>query len=227
MDPHRRIIVALDRSSRDEILSLADRLTGVVGMMKLGLQAFVSNGPGIVEELRAREIDVFLDLKFHDIPNTVLHAVQESVRLGVSLLTVHTSGGPDMLRAAAEGARGSATRVLGVTILTSHDADSLAEVGIRDSVEESVLRLAGVAARSGIDGVVASPLEIRSIREQQGEGFLIVTPGIRSSTDAAGDQRRTMSAGEALDAGADYLVIGRPITGAADPAEAARLLISR
>lgn len=194
-------------------------------MMKLGLQAFTANGPPIVSELRERDIEVFLDLKFHDIPNTVLHAVQESVRLGVSLLTVHTSGGVDMLRAAVEGARGSSTRILGVTILTSHDESSLAETGLGPGIEEAVLRLARIGARAGIDGVVASPREIRVLREQQGTEFLIVTPGIRRPEEAIADQKRTMGAAEALAAGADYLVIGRPITAAADPAEAARMIL--
>ncbi len=225
MPEHSRIIVALDRSSRDEILSLADRLTGIVGMMKVGLQAFTANGPSIVAELQERQIDVFLDLKFHDIPNTVLHAVQEAVKLSVSLLTVHTSGGSAMLRAAVEGARGSSTRILGVTVLTSHDEESLAETGMSGTLHETVLRLATLGVRSGIDGVVASPHEIRTIREHLGNDVLIVTPGIRAAGDATGDQKRTMSASEALRAGADYLVIGRPITQAPDPAEAARRIL--
>lgn len=219
--PHgSQIIVALDRSSREEILSLADRLSGAVGMMKLGLQAFTANGPSIVGELQDRGIEVFLDLKFHDIPNTVLHAVQESVRLGVKLLTIHTLGGVQMMRAAVEGARDSETRLLGVTILTSHDQASLGEIGLDGSIGDTVGRLAEMAQRSGVDGVVASPLEIASLRERHGDGFLIVTPGIRSSADAAGDQRRTMSAREALAAGASHLVVGRPITAAPDPREA-------
>ena len=225
MPEHPQIIVALDRSSRDDILSMADRLSGIVGMMKVGLQAFTANGPSIVEELQERQIDVFLDLKFHDIPNTVLHAVQEAVKLGVSLLTVHTSGGTAMLRAAVEGARGSSTRILGVSVLTSHDETSLAETGVTGTVHDTVLRLATLGARSGIDGVVASPHEIRSIREHLGDQVLIVTPGIRAAGDATGDQKRTMSAPEALRAGADYLVIGRPITQAGDPAEAAKRIV--
>lgn len=194
-------------------------------MMKLGLQAFTANGPSIVAELRDRDIEVFLDLKFHDIPNTVLHAVQEAVRLDVSMLTVHTSGGAAMLKAAVEGARGSSTRILGVTVLTSHDESSLGDTGVSGTMQETVLRLATLGVRSGIDGVVASPHEIRAIREHLGRDVLIVTPGIRAVDDAAGDQKRTMSAPEALRAGADYLVIGRPITQAADPAEAARRIL--
>lgn len=225
MAEHPRIIVALDRSSKDDILSLADRLSGIVGMMKVGLQAFTANGPSIVSELRDRQIDVFLDLKFHDIPNTVLHAVQEAVELGVSLLTVHTSGGGAMLRAAVEGARGSSTRILGVTVLTSHDETSLSEIGIGSDVPETVLKLATLGSRNGIDGVVASPREVRFLRDHLGENLIIVTPGIRAVGEASGDQKRTMSAAEALKAGADYLVIGRPITEASDPADAARSVL--
>lgn len=221
-----QVIVALDRSSREEILSLADRLSGIVGMMKIGLQAYTANGPSIISDLHDRDIDVFLDLKFHDIPNTVLHAVQEAVQLGISLLTVHTVGGGEMLKAAVEGARGSSTRILGVTVLTSHDEASLAEMGFGEDLHQTVLRLASLGVRGGIDGVVASPHEIRSLREHLGSDVLIVTPGIRSAGDASGDQRRTMSASEALEAGADYLVIGRPITQAADPVEAARKIMS-
>ncbi|MDX1582844.1 MAG: orotidine-5'-phosphate decarboxylase, partial [Thermoanaerobaculia bacterium] len=203
-----------------EILSFADRLGGMIGMMKLGLQAFIANGPRIVRDLRDREIDVFLDLKLHDIPNTVFRAVQESVQLDVSLLTIHAAGGVEMMQAAVEGAKGSGTRILGVTVLTSHDEASLKETGMVEDVETAILGLSALAARSGVDGVVASPREIGAIRSQHEEGFLIVTPGIRTSNDAKGDQRRTTSASTALREGADYLVIGRPITDAPDPVEA-------
>ncbi|MBW3671533.1 MAG: orotidine-5'-phosphate decarboxylase, partial [Acidobacteria bacterium] len=150
----------------------------------------------------------------------------EAVRLGVSLLTVHTVGGGEMLKAAVEGARGSSTRILGVTVLTSHDGASLAETGFGDDLHQTVLRLGSLGIRSGIDGVVASPHEIHSLREHLGSDVLIVTPGIRSAGEASGDQRRTMSASEALDAGADYLVVGRPITKATDPVEAARNIMT-
>jgi orotidine-5'-phosphate decarboxylase len=220
MEDSRRIIVALDRSSRDEILRLADDLSDTVGMMKVGLQAFTAVGPKLVEELLARKLAVFLDLKYHDIPNTVAHAVKEAVRLGVSFLTVHTSGGAEMMRAAVEAAEDSATSILGVTILTSQDDATLAETGVAGSIEEAVLRLCDLAVRSGVGGVVASPREIVSIRESHGTELTIVTPGIRGPGDAVGDQRRTMTAREAFAAGANYLVVGRPITAAKHPREA-------
>lgn len=225
MEDSRRIIVALDRSSRDEILGLADELAGAVGVMKVGLQAFTALGPSLVGELRSRELSVFLDLKYHDIPNTVGHAVTEAVRLGVSFLTVHTSGGVEMMQAAVQAAVHSETAILGVTVLTSQDDASLAETGIDGGVETAVLRLCDLAVRSGVGGVVASPREIASIRERHGEALTIVTPGIRSAGDPRGDQRRTMTAREAFGAGASYLVVGRPITAAANPREAVLRLL--
>jgi orotidine-5'-phosphate decarboxylase len=225
MEDSRRIIVALDRSSRDEILRLADDLSDSVGMMKVGLQAFTALGPSLVEELLARKLAVFLDLKYHDIPNTVAHAVKEAVRLGVSFLTVHTSGGAEMMRAAVEAAGQSPTSILGVTVLTSQDDATLAETGVAGSVEASVLRLCELAVRSGVGGVVASPREIVPIRESHGTALTIVTPGIRGPGDAAGDQRRTMTAREAFAAGASYLVVGRPITAAQNPREAVLRLL--
>jgi orotidine-5'-phosphate decarboxylase len=225
MEDSRRIIVALDRSSRDEILTLADELAGAVGMMKIGLQAFTALGPSLVGELRSRELSVFLDLKYHDIPNTVGHAVAEAVRLGVSFLSVHTSGGVEMMQAAVRAAAHSGTTILGVTVLTSQDDASLAETGVDAGVETAVLRLCDLAVRSGLGGVVASPREIASIRERHGEALTIVTPGIRGPGDPRGDQRRTMTAREAFDAGASHLVVGRPITAAANPREAVLRLL--
>jgi orotidine-5'-phosphate decarboxylase len=225
MEDSRRIIVALDRSSRDEILTLADELAGAVGMMKIGLQAFTALGPSLVGELLSRELPVFLDLKYHDIPNTVAHAAKEAVGLGVSFLTVHTSGGFEMMRAAVQAAEHSPTAILGVTVLTSQDDGSLAETGVAAGVEVAVLRLCDLAVRSGVGGVVASPREIAPIRERHGEALTIVTPGIRGPGDAAGDQRRTMTAREAFAAGASYLVIGRPITAAKHPREAVLRLL--
>jgi len=216
-----RLVVALDRSTREEILTLAERLHGSAGMLKIGLQAYVANGPSIVRALVARGEKVFLDLKFHDIPNTASHAVAEARRLGASIVNVHASGGAAMMRACREAMPRGEGLLLGVTILTSLGDDDLASVGFRDGAEASVLRLARLAQDSGLDGVVASPREIAAIRAACGPDFVILTPGIRGAADASGDQKRTMSAREAVDAGASYIVVGRPITEAADPRAAA------
>ncbi|MFA6957848.1 MAG: orotidine-5'-phosphate decarboxylase [Thermoanaerobaculia bacterium] len=216
-----RLVVALDRSTREEILTLAERLHGSVGMLKIGLQAYVANGPSIVRALVARGEKVFLDLKFHDIPNTASHAVAEAHRLGASIVNVHASGGAAMMRACREAMPRGAGLLLGVTILTSLGDDDLAAAGFRDGAEASVLRLARLAQDSGLDGVVASPREIAAIRAACGPDFVILTPGIRGAADASGDQKRTMSAQEAIDAGASYIVVGRPITEAPDPRAAA------
>jgi orotidine-5'-phosphate decarboxylase len=217
MQARDRLVVAADLSTRDDILRLADELHGVAGVLKIGLQAFISNGPSLVRELVARGERVFLDLKIHDIPNTAQHAVAEAVALGASMLTVHAAGGPAMLAACAR----DETLVLAVTVLTSLDQPELSAVGFSGTPVANAVRLAALARSSGLRGVVASPLEIAAIREACGEGFVILTPGIRPAGAAAGDQRRTMTPREAIAAGADYLVIGRPITGAADRREAA------
>ncbi len=222
MQPADRLVVALDASDRDAILRLADALSGVAGVFKIGLQAFIANGPSIVRELVARGQRVFLDLKIHDIPNTAQHAIAEAAALGASIATVHTAGGEAMLRACA----GESLLVLGVTILTSLDDAELARIGFRGSAVENAVRLAKLAQRSGLRGVVASPHEIRAIREACDEPFVILTPGIRPAGADAGDQRRTMTPREAVLAGADYLVIGRPITGADDPRDAALRVLS-
>lgn len=223
-----RLIVALDVDTQAEARSLADRLRGSVGGFKIGSRLFTSHGPSTVEELAARGDRVFLDLKFHDIPHTVAGAVAAATRLGVWMVNVHASGGGAMMRAAREAADGEAARlgrpsplVIAVTILTSLDQAALDEVGVRPGMVEQVERLAALAQAAGLDGVVASPLEIAAIRARCGKGFTIVTPGIRGASDAKGDQSRTMSASEALAAGASYLVVGRPITGADDPRAAA------
>lgn len=216
-----RLVVALDRSTREEILTLADRLHGTAGMLKVGLQAYVANGPSIVRALVARGEKVFLDLKFHDIPNTASHAVAEARRLGASIVNVHASGGTAMMRACREAMPRGEGLLLGVTILTSLGDDDLAAAGFRDGAEASVLRLARLAQDAGLDGVVASPREIAAIRAACGPDFVILTPGIRGTADASGDQRRTMGAREAIDAGANYIVVGRPIADAPDPRVAA------
>ncbi|HXG57800.1 MAG TPA: orotidine-5'-phosphate decarboxylase [Thermoanaerobaculia bacterium] len=220
MQARDRLIVALDVSSRDDVLRLVDELRGAVGMFKIGLQAFIANGPAIVRDVVSRGERVFLDLKIHDIPNTAMRAVAEAGRLGVSLLTVHATGGAAMLRAAA-AARVAGLELLGVTVLTSLDDDELTRAGFRGTAMELALRLAALSREAGIDGVVASPLEIAAIRETFGGSLRIVTPGIRPAGSAAGDQRRTMTPADAIAAGADMIVVGRPITGAESRRDAA------
>jgi orotidine-5'-phosphate decarboxylase len=228
MNPSDRLIVALDRSDRSEILELVDELSGLAGLFKIGLQAFVSNGPSLVREISERGERVFLDLKLHDIPNTVRKSVEEAARLGAAMLTIHASGGEEMIRAASDGARssGGSLIILGVTVLTSLDGKALEDVGIRDGAENAVTRLAQLAMRGGAAGVVASPREIAAIRRACGEGLKIITPGIRAAGEATGDQSRTLSAREAIEAGADYIVVGRPILDAPDRREAAASLIA-
>jgi orotidine-5'-phosphate decarboxylase len=217
MQARDRLVVAADLSTRDEILRLADELHGVAGVLKIGLQAFIGNGPSIVREVVARGERVFLDLKIHDIPNTAKHAVAEAISLGAAMLTVHAAGGPAMLAACAQ----NDALVLAVTVLTSLDEPELGAIGFAGTPLENAVRLAKLAQSSGLRGVVASPLEIAAIRKACGEGFVILTPGIRPAGSDAGDQRRTMTPREAIAAGADYLVVGRPITGAQDRREAA------
>jgi orotidine-5'-phosphate decarboxylase len=213
-------IVALDVPSAREAFALVDRLPRAV-FVKVGLQLYTAEGPQIVRELRARGRRIFLDLKLHDIPNTVAGAVESAAALGVDLLTLHASGGDAMLQAAAAAVAGtsSSLRLLAVTVLTSLDDEHLAAVWGRRSVrvEEEVLRLANVARDAGIPGVVASVHEAAAIREALGESFHVLTPGIRLAGDAAGDQSRVATPAEAVRRGADYLVIGRTVTAAADP----------
>ncbi len=216
-----RLIVAIDRSSRDEILRLADALHGSVGLLKIGLQAFVANGPSIVREVQDRGAKVFLDLKIHDIPNTAQHAVAEAVALGAEMVTVHASGGTWMLRACAS----DAILVLGVTILTSLDDAELMRIGFAGSALDNAVRLAKLAQSSGLRGVVASPHEVAAIREACGPELRIVVPGIRPEGSDAGDQRRTKTPAAAIAAGADYIVVGRPVTDAQDPRAAAMAII--
>lgn len=188
-----------------------------MGVIKLGLQAFIANGPPIVTEIVDCGGKVFLDLKIHDIPNTARNAVAEAAALGVSMTTVHTAGGMAMLDACSR----TASLVLGVTILTSLDEEELACIGFRGTPAENAVRLALLAKAAGLPGVVASAHEIEAIRSACGDGFVIVTPGIRPADSAAGDQRRTMTPREAIARGADYIVVGRPITGAANSRAAA------
>jgi orotidine-5'-phosphate decarboxylase len=229
MTPKQKIIVALDVPSAAAALCAAEKLHGHVGMFKVGSELFTAEGPVAARYLVAAGERVFLDLKFHDIPNTVRAAAEQAAMIGVSLVNVHASGGRKMMEAAVEGVREAAkarggensTRVLAVTALTSLAAEDLAEVGFQGTPGEVVVRLARLAQAAGVDGVVASPREITLIRQACGPHFLIVTPGIRPATGASDDQARTATPASALRAGADYLVIGRPITGAADPVAAA------
>jgi orotidine-5'-phosphate decarboxylase len=225
-----KLIVALDVDNADRALELFDALRDSVGMFKIGMQLFTAAGPDVVREIISRGGRVFLDLKYHDIPNTVAMAGIEATRLGVSIFNVHASGGSEMMKrtaaAVAETAQRenlSRPRVIAVTVLTSADQQTLGQLGITEGTESVVRRLAALAGESGLDGVVASAHEIKRIRETVlTPEFLIVTPGVRKAGSAADDQRRTMSAGEAITAGADYLVVGRPILTAPDPAGAAR-----
>ena len=219
MQARDRLVVALDVSSRDEILSLVDELHGIAGTFKIGLQAFISNGPAIVRELVSRGERVFLDLKIHDIPNTAKHAVESAVSLGASIITVHASGGEAMLRACAESSNDAL--VLGVTVLTSIDEADLLRIGFGGTPISNAAHLAQLVQESGLRGAVASPREIAAIREACGKDFVILTPGIRAAGSDAGDQRRTMSARDAIESGADYIVVGRPITAAKNRREAA------
>ncbi|HEV7242218.1 MAG TPA: orotidine-5'-phosphate decarboxylase [Thermoanaerobaculia bacterium] len=221
MQPHDRLVVAVDLSARDEILRLVDTLHGSVGVFKIGLQAFVANGPEIVRDVVARGERVFLDLKIHDIPNTARHAVAEAAFLGASIATVHIAGGESMLRACNH----HTLLVLGVTVLTSLTETDLVQIGFGGTAVDNAVRLARLAQGSGLRGVVASPLEIERIREACGKDFVILTPGIRPKGSDVGDQQRVMTPGEAVRAGADYIVVGRPITGAADPRSAARRVV--
>ena len=225
MNARERLIVAVDVPTADEARALVDRLAGQVGMFKIGSQLFTAAGPDIVREIVARGEKVFLDLKYHDIPNTVAGAVGSASRLGVSLLTLHGLGGRAMMEAAEGALPAMGLRLLAITILTSHDEAALQEVGVLLSLTDSVRRLARLAKEAGIDGVVASPHEVGHIREACGRGFLIVTPGIRPAGSHAGDQARLATPATALAAGADYLVVGRPIIEARDPAAAAAAIL--
>jgi orotidine-5'-phosphate decarboxylase len=227
------LVVALDVASADQALFLVERLRGVAGMFKVGKQLFTAAGPEIARKIIAMGERVFLDLKFHDIPNTVAMAGVEAARLGVSVFNVHAMGGSKMMRAVNEAVTESSERekiarplILGVTVLTSHTQDSLKEVGIDRPLEDEVVNLAGLCATSGLDGVVASPLEITPIRSAvEDPSFVILTPGVRPAGASINDQSRVMTPAEAVRAGANFLVIGRPITAADDPVAAARKIL--
>jgi orotidine-5'-phosphate decarboxylase len=214
-----KIIVALDVASRKEMLRLVEQLRPEISFFKIGLQLYTAEGPDIVGAALSTGAKVFLDLKLHDIPHTVTKAVESATTLGVQMLTIHLSGGAEMIRAAAEAKKGEIS-ILGVTVLTSSTEATLREIGGAGTTDDQVLRLAKLGVENGIDGLVASPHEIKRLREQFGHKIKIVVPGIRPSWADAGDQKRFMTPREAIDAGADYLVIGRPITAHKNPREA-------
>jgi orotidine-5'-phosphate decarboxylase len=222
----QRIIIALDVQTKEDAFALVSRLKDA-RTFKVGLELFTAEGPTLFRKLKSLRKDLFLDLKLHDIPNTVAGAVRSAFKHGVQMMTIHTSGGREMMvraaeaaRAAAEAAQGPRPLLLGVTVLTSLKGPDLAEVGVGGDVASQVLRLAGLAKAAGMDGVVCSPHEIEVLRKEYGQNLVIVTPGIRPVWAAARDQKRIMTPAEAMARGADYLVIGRPITAASSPNEA-------
>jgi orotidine-5'-phosphate decarboxylase len=227
------IIAALDVPSAEQALKLAEQIAPAVGAFKIGKELFVSAGPDIVKRVRATGASVFLDLKFHDIPNTVARAVAAAIRLDVQMITLHASGGGEMMRAAEQSARDTAQAlglpvplVLGVTVLTSSSSETLAETGCEADTEKQVLRLAQLAVKSGVRGLVCSPLEIAALRKILPGEVQLVTPGIRTGSEKADDQKRTLSPREAMQAGANWLVVGRPIYAAENPRLAAETILA-
>jgi orotidine-5'-phosphate decarboxylase len=226
LDPLDRLIVALDFPSTEAALNLACQLQGTCRWFKVGMELYYAAGNAVVERLRECGFEVFLDLKLHDIPNTVAGAVRAVTGVGASLLTIHAGGGEHMLRAAAQAASAPGSpKLLAVTVLTSMDAAELGGVGVSDTPAAQVLRLAQLARAAGIDGLVCSPEEVAAVRELMGPGSVLVTPGIRPAGSAVGDQSRIATPAEAIARGASMLVVGRPITQAADPARAAAAIL--
>ena len=234
MSANEKLIVALDVETPTKALDLVRALRGVAGMFKVGSQLFTAAGPQIVRDIIALDTKVFLDLKFHDIPHQVAGAARSAAELGVSLFTIHASGGAEMMRSAVESVAkvaerngGVRSKILAISVLTSIDATILSQIGITSTPDEQVLRLVRLAENAGCDGVVASPQEIESIRQTvPNPEFLIVTPGIRPATGAHEDQKRVATPAAAIAAGASYLVVGRPITGAPDPLAAAHEIVA-
>jgi orotidine-5'-phosphate decarboxylase len=225
-NPKDRLAVALDLPDEREAMNLVDRLGNTCQWFKVGMELYYAAGNNIVKKLRDRGFNIFLDLKLHDIPNTVAGAVRSATDAGASLLTVHASGGRAMMTAAAEAASApSSPRLLAVTVLTSMDAAELAGIGITTSPADQVLRLAKLAQVSGIDGMVCSPEELAMLRKQTGPDTLLVIPGIRPAGASAGDQKRIATPAQAIADGASILVVGRPITRAEDPAAAAQAIL--
>ncbi|MCU0291714.1 MAG: orotidine-5'-phosphate decarboxylase [Thermoanaerobaculaceae bacterium] len=227
----RRLVVAADASEREKLLALAATLRPAVGMLKIGLEAFTACGPDLVREVRGLGMPVFLDLKLHDIPNTVERAAANAARLGVQLLTVHAGGGEAMLRAAVTGAAAGAPAgqappaVLAVTVLTSLDDAALEALQMPGAAAERVRAWADLAHRAGCGGIVCSPHEVAAMRAAHGPDFVLLSPGIRPAGGAAGDQKRVATPRAAVEAGATYLVVGRPITEAPDPLAAAESIL--
>jgi orotidine-5'-phosphate decarboxylase len=219
-----KIVVALDVATKSEAMRLVEQLREQISFFKIGLQLYTTEGPEIVRALRATGAKVFLDLKLHDIPNTVARAVESAAKLGVQMLTIHLSGGSEMIRAAV-AARKREMSILGVTVLTSSTQQTLDEIGIEEQLDRQVLRLGNLGVEAGIDGLVASPFEARFLRSEFGDKIKIVVPGVRPSGSEPGDQKRFMTPREAIEAGADYLVIGRPITAHKDPPEAVEKIL--
>ncbi len=227
MSPNTRVIVALDFPDQGPALNLVDHLDPARCRLKVGKELFTRLGPGFVERLQGRGFEVFLDLKFHDIPNTVAAACKAAADLGVWMVNLHCSGGASMIAVARERIDASVHRplLIGVTVLTSLNAEDLAAIGCPGDAGERVLRLAALGKDAGLDGVVCSPREAAAVRAACGPGFLLVTPGVRPAGTDIGDQKRVMTPIEAVAAGADHLVIGRPITGAPDPLAALEAIV--
>ena len=228
MSIDKPVIVALDYPDRNGALEMARRLDPALCRVKVGKELFTRAGPEVVESLQALGFELFLDLKFHDIPNTTAKAVRAAAELGVWMVNVHASGGRRMMEAAREELEqvaGASTQLIAVTVLTSMERADLAEIGLDIDPLEQVLRLARLTRDCGLDGVVCSAQEAKALRAEIGEGFSLVTPGIRPASAAVGDQRRILTPADAIAAGASYLVVGRPITQAADPAAAAAAIL--
>ena len=232
MKPEESLIVALDVDTKEKAIALVESLKSDVSLFKIGSELFTYCGTEIVAAIKSKGGRVFLDLKFHDIPNTAARAVTAATRLGVSIMNVHALGGYDMMNRAAEAVREEAKRLkiekpklIAVTILTSMDENSLKKVGVNDTMEKEVLKLAKLAKDASLDGVVASPSEVKLIRRELGEEFIIVTPGVRPEWAAVNDQKRIATPREAIDNGANFIVVGRPIIEATDPVEAARKIL--
>jgi len=219
-----KIVVALDVATKSEAMRLVERLREQISFFKIGLQLYTAEGPEIVRAVTANGAKVFLDLKLHDIPNTVARAVESASELGVQMLTIHLTGGSEMIRAAV-AARKKEMSILGVTVLTSSTQQTLDEIGIEEQLDRHVLRLGSLGVAAGIDGLVASPFETRFLRSELGDKIKIVVPGVRPNWSEPGDQKRFMTPREAIGAGADYLVIGRPIIAHKDPREAVEKIL--
>jgi orotidine-5'-phosphate decarboxylase len=230
--PQDRIIVALDVDSSEKALDLVRELKGQLSWFKIGLQLFTAMGPAIVKQVLQEDVRVFLDLKLHDIPNTVTQAALQAAKLGVHMLTLHTLGGETMMKETSDTLHEIGDReglpvpiLLGVTVLTSIDQATLSSLGIPAKLDSQVIRLAEMAQRSGMDGIVASPQELDLIRDRYSSPFVVVTPGIRAIQEGTDDQARTMTASQAIQAGADFIVVGRPITQSDNPNSSASTLL--